>query len=168
MALLANHNLPCKAVELNGDEAAALRGRGFDVQVGDALSVLRSLPDASLAGVVLNAVIEHLEPTYVLELLKVVAQKTAMGGCLLIETNNPYCPVAIGAGFWADFTHTRPYTADSLMFYVRAFGFSEVRATYLTPAPPEFRSAAPIQANYLEFLVSGFRAPSKQGYSDEE
>jgi SAM-dependent methyltransferase len=157
MALLTAESIPCKAGETSRDEADSLRARGFDVELGDAVSVLGALGDASLSGVVLNAVIEHLDPEYAIQLLRVASLKVAPGGCMMIETNNPYCPIAIGNGFWMDFSHVRPYTAESLMFYLQAFGFSEVKATYLSPAPLPFRSAAPPQANYLEYLVSGFK-----------
>src|SRR5205823_48288 len=74
LSLLKEHRIGARGIDTNGDMIAAARSRGLDVVQADARAYLDTLPDASLGGVISSQVIEHLQPSYVLELLPILCR----------------------------------------------------------------------------------------------
>src|SRR5436190_2781727 len=68
LALLKEHRIGARGIDTNAGMIAAARGRGLDVAEADALAHLQSLPDSSLGGIIASQVIEHLEPSYLIQL----------------------------------------------------------------------------------------------------
>ena len=69
---------------------------------------LHGLPDASLGGLVVAQVVEHLEPAYLLELLDVAFLKLRPGARLILETINVASWSAFFHSYVRDLTHVRP------------------------------------------------------------
>src|SRR5436190_16542232 len=91
LSLLKEHRIGARGVDTNGEMIADARHRGLDVVEADARAHLQSLPDASLGGVFSSQVVEHLEPSYLIELLPIIFKKLLPGAPLVLETINPAC-----------------------------------------------------------------------------
>ncbi len=163
--LLKGAGVTARGLDLNPEMVEVCRARGLGAAVGDALGVLRSLPDESLGGLIAVQVIEHLDPAYLSEFLQVAYFKLRPGASMVLETINPACWVAFFESYIRDLTHVRPIHPDTLQYMMHASGFSPVEIVYrapiaeearlqrVTPRPEHFQESA---ADPLTELVSAF------------
>lgn len=124
---------------IDADEAmvAACRRSGLEAESGDAITVLRSLPAASVGAVTAIHVLEHLPSASWMELVSLAARVLRPGGVLLLECPNPESLRVGGSLFWTDPTHRAPIHPDALAFAVRAVGLKVESILKLHPFPPE-------------------------------
>ena len=139
LALLKERGVAAKGLDLNPEMVEACRARGLDVSGGDALAVLRGLPDESLGGLIAVQVIEHLEPAYLSEFLQTAYYKLRPGSRLVLETINPACWVAFFESYIRDLTHVRPIHPETLQYMLHASGFSAVELVYRAPIAEDAR-----------------------------
>ncbi len=163
--LLTGSGVTARGLDLNPEMVEACRARGLDVSGGDALGVLRHLPDESLGGLIAVQVIEHLDPGYLSDFLQVAYYKLRPGSRLVLETINPACWVAFFESYIRDLTHVRPIHPETLQYMLHASGFSPVEIVYrapiaedarlqrVTPRPEHFGDAV---VDPLTELVSAF------------
>lgn len=98
----------------------------------DALDYLRTTEPDSIAAITGFHIVEHLEPRYLLELIREAYRTTAPGGFVLFETPNPHS-LSVGANtFYLDPTHERPVPFELLQFMLEYCGFS-TETTFLHP-----------------------------------
>jgi O-antigen chain-terminating methyltransferase len=167
LMLLREHGIAARGLDLNVEMVEVCRAHGLDASHGDARAYLRGLPDASLGGLVAVQVIEHLEPSYLVEFLTLAFDKLRPGARLVLETINPACWVAFFESFLRDLTHQKPIHPETLQFLLQASGFADVEIVYrapideagklarVTPRPEHFGDTAP---DALTELVSSFNA----------
>jgi O-antigen chain-terminating methyltransferase len=153
---LAGAGVPCSGVEINTVEYEHLRDEGFDVSNTDALTYLLTLPDASLAGVTILHVIEHLEPEYLLRLINAMGAKIRPGGLAIVETPNPKC-VSVHGNFYLDVSHVRPYPIETIGFYLGRARFRSLRNAFLMPCPIAYRVPDMPEANYTDYAIFASR-----------
>ena len=144
-------SLPARGVDLNQDCIDMCRSKGLDVEQADMFGYLESLADGSLGGGYCAQVVEHLPPSVLPRLAKLLSQKLRVGSLVAIETPNPECLAIFATHFFIDPTHTRPVPAPLLRFYLEEAGFGSVQIERLEPAiesmpalkelPPAFRDA---------------------------
>jgi 2-polyprenyl-3-methyl-5-hydroxy-6-metoxy-1,4-benzoquinol methylase len=144
-------NLPARGIDLNQECVALCRSKGLDVEQSDMFGYLESLADGSLGGAYCAQVVEHLPPSALPRLAKLLSQKLRVGALVAIETPNPECLAIFATHFYIDPTHTRPVPAPLLRFYLQEAGFGSVQIERLAPAvesmpalaelPPAFRDA---------------------------
>jgi len=139
LALLKEHRIGARGIDTNGAMAAAARERGLDVIEADALAYLKALPDASLGGVVASQVVEHMEPSYLIELLQVAFAKLRPAAPIVLETINPACWLAFFSSYLRDFTHVWPVHPETLQYLLQASGFARVEIRYSEQAPDAVR-----------------------------
>jgi len=163
--LLKGAGVTARGLDLNPEMVEVCRGRGLDAAVGDALGLLKSLPDESLGGLIAVQVIEHLDPAYLSEFLQVAYYKLRPGSRMVLETINPACWVAFFESYIRDLTHVRPIHPETLQYMLHASGFSPVEIVYrapiaedarlqrVTPRPEHFQDAV---VDPLTELVSAF------------
>lgn len=159
LGLLREAGIAATGVDINPSSCDALAAQGFDVQLADANEWLRGVPEASLAAVVSNSVIEHMEPDQAIAFFFAAERAIAPGGCLIVETNNPECPIALGQ-FWLDLTHVRPYHAGTLAFLARGLGMRDVSIVYDAPVARAHRVYGSTPYNYQEYTMVAFKEPS--------
>jgi SAM-dependent methyltransferase len=119
-------------LDIDRDALRVARSRGFRCALGDAV---RGLPfdDGTFRAVNCDSVLEHVhEP---LGLLRELRRVLTPGGKLIVITPNIY---RVRHRFWRDYTHVRPFCAESLERVAYDAGFSgiEVRRyalQYLKP-----------------------------------
>lgn len=126
LELLAARGVAARGVEIDPALVDEARARGCDVAVGDGLATLASCDDASLGGVILIQVVEHLTPQRLLELVAVAFDKLRVGGKLIMETVNPESLYVFAHSFFIDPTHERPVHPAYLEFLCQQVGFGAV------------------------------------------
>ena len=109
--------------------------RGLRAVVGDGITHLRAIAPASLGGLAMVQVIEHLSPQGQLDVLAAAATAVAPGGHLLIETVNPLSLYVYGHALYLDPTHTRPVHPLYLQFLAEQAGFTSAEIVFTGWAP---------------------------------
>lgn len=160
LGLLKDNGIPAQGLDQNRLSSEALKTQGYDVVRSEALAFLRAQPDDHYLGFSLFQVIEHLDLSSLKDLFRSCWDKTAELGCLIVESVNPYCPLALGE-FYLDPTHLRPYPADLVKFLLACQGYAELKIVYSSPVAPELRSAYP-PGNYRDYAVIGRKPPAKR------
>ena len=89
LALLQEHGVTARGVDVNQAMVDVCQDRGLEAQVGDALGYLTGLPDGSLGGLFSAQVVEHLEPGYLARVLDAAFDKLRPGAPIVLETINP-------------------------------------------------------------------------------
>jgi 2-polyprenyl-3-methyl-5-hydroxy-6-metoxy-1,4-benzoquinol methylase len=139
LAALKTAGVSARGIDANADMAAVARERGLDATAADALAYLQALPDASLGGLIATQVIEHLEPSYLMQLLDAAAAKLSPGAPIVLETINVACWLAFFSSYLRDFTHVRPVHPETLQYLLRASGFERVEIRYSAPVSAEVK-----------------------------
>ena len=138
------------------------RARGFDATEADVVSYLQSLPDASLGGLFAAQVVEHLEPSYLLQFLELAFHKLKPGSRIVLETLNPACWVAFFESYIRDITHRWPLHPETLKYLVLASGFTAAAIEWRSPiAPADRLQTVRVPANadgVLTDVVDAFNA----------
>lgn len=137
--LLREAGIPARGIDLNPAMVDAARARGLDVRAADALAYVSALPAESLGGVAAIQVVEHLEPGYLVRLLRAIARVLRPGGQVVLETINPACWVAFFESYIRDLSHVRPIHPETLQYLLHATGFSPVEIVYRSPIPEAAR-----------------------------
>ena len=131
--LLIDEGVGACGVDLDADTAACAQEQGLPVQQADALAYLAELSDASLDGVFMAQVVEHLTPSYLVSLLELCYRKMRPDAPLVAETINPVCLWALTNWYLIDPTHVRPVHPDTLRFALESTGFWQAEVQYLSP-----------------------------------
>jgi len=167
LALLKQEGITARGLDLNPEMVEVCKERGLDVTNIDARSYLRALPDASLGGIIALQVIEHLEPSYLVETLALAYDKLRPGARMVLETINPACWVAFFESFIRDLTHQKPIHPETLQYLLQANGFANVEIVYRAPIAEggKLRRVTPRPEHYgdatqdpLTELVSSFNS----------
>jgi O-antigen chain-terminating methyltransferase len=135
LELLGARDVEAWGVETDGALVEMAVADGLDVRHGDGLASLRDAGPASLGGVALIQVIEHLTSQQSVDLVALTADRVRPGGKVLIETVNPQSLYVYAHAFYLDPTHVRPVHPAWLMFLFREAGFTEVAVEWRTPPP---------------------------------
>ena len=106
------------------------------MRLTDGLVGLRAEAPASLGGIVLIHVIEHLTPNEQMELVRLAFDRLVPGGELVMETPNPQSLYIFARAFWLDPTHSKPVHPLYLEFVLRQAGFDQVEYEW-TALPDE-------------------------------
>ena len=133
LELLREAGIKAKGVDIDLDMVLYCREKGLDVVKEDAFAYLEALPDESLGGAFAAQVIEHLEPSQIIQLVKLCHRKLRSGGILVLETLNPESLFVHYKWFWMDLTHTRLIHPETLKFLFESVGFGDVACRFLPP-----------------------------------
>ncbi len=137
--LLRAHGITARGIDANAAMVEESRARGLDARQADALDHLAGLPDASIGGLFAAQVVEHLPAPYLMRLLETAAHKIRPGGLIVLETINPACWVAFFESFIRDVTHVWPLHPETLQYFLRVSGFSDVQIEFRSPVDPSAR-----------------------------
>jgi len=139
LELLSDAGVAASGVELDPDLAKLAGDQGLDVVAGNGLTALADRDDASLGGIVLIQVVEHLTAQEVVELVSMAAAKLRPGGKMVIETVNPQSLYVFARAFYLDPTHAQPVHPGYLSFLFREAGFDGVFIEWRSPPPDDER-----------------------------
>jgi 2-polyprenyl-3-methyl-5-hydroxy-6-metoxy-1,4-benzoquinol methylase len=144
LELLQTEGVPAQGVDSNPALVAACREQGLQVEHTSAATYLSGLPDESLRGVTCFHLLEHLDFTDWLHLVREVWRVLAPGGVAIFETPNPDNLLVAGKEFYLDPTHVRPIPSQLLLFVAEEAGFCNSKVLELHPRDPEApRSGGP-------------------------
>lgn len=158
LASLAARGISARGIDLNPSMVDVCTEKGLNVVAADALAYLRTQPDGSLGGLFAAQVVEHLEPSYLIQFLDAAFDKLRPGSPIVLETINPACWLAFFESYIRDITHVRPIHPDTLKYLLVASGFHAVEIQYRSPYPegeklqPVTRSAIGETAASADFV----------------
>jgi SAM-dependent methyltransferase len=134
LALLKENGIQGVGVEPNNLLVERAVKLGLDVQNSDGLDYMREIQNGMLAGITAFHVIEHLDHSYLKELLETSFEKLADGGFIYLETPNPFCLESLSR-FYTDPTHLHPIQPFQLTFLLEYHGFSDPKLIFQEPIP---------------------------------
>jgi hypothetical protein len=112
------------------------RSLALDVEPGDTLAYLRSLPDGNLGAITCFHMIEHIPSDSVVWLLKENISVLQPGGLLILETSNPNNFMLASQSFGFDPTHLKPCTSTNAPLLHGNDGFLNLSGTRSAHTPP--------------------------------
>jgi O-antigen chain-terminating methyltransferase len=130
VGLLKESGVNARGVDADADMVAYAQGEGLDVQQADVVAHLETLDDATLGGIFMGQVVEHLPPSVLVRTLELCAARLRPGGVLIAETINPLSPLAL-RNYYADLTHAQPLVPETLELLARQAGFAEAEIRFL-------------------------------------
>lgn len=134
MELARDHGLQVRGIDLNHSFVEACRKIDLDVAEGDAIEVLRTLPEGSVGAVTSMHLVEHLPFEVLVQLIDEVLRVLRPGGVIALETPNPENLSVSSHWFFLDPTHRNPIPPVTLAWLVRQRGFVDPRIERLTVA----------------------------------
>ena len=150
-----------RGIDLNKSFVDHCRSLGLDVAQGDAIALLREIPDGSIGAVTSMHLVEHLPYEVAIALIDESLRVLRPGGSLILETPNPENLMVGAHWFYLDPTHRNPIPPASLAWLVKQRGFQEARIERLTygremdvPTPLEGDDATSNVVNFLLKQVS--------------
>ncbi|MCO6432020.1 MAG: class I SAM-dependent methyltransferase [Deltaproteobacteria bacterium] len=135
--LFRNEGVASYGIDLDEAMVQECKSKGLDVRLEEALSHLRSIPDASLGGVIAIQVVEHLTREQLEELFALCRSKVAAPGRIIFETINPQSLHALSSNYFRDPTHVWPLHPDLLAYMMELSGLKVVDVKMLSPVPKE-------------------------------
>jgi len=124
--LMQENGYQATGVDLNAVMVSQAKEKQLNVECVDVLQYLKRLPDNALSAVTGIHIIEHLEFTYLIELLQEIYRVLKKGGGVILETPNPE-NVFVGAQFfYTDPTHKNPIVPTTLEFLLHYLGYGTV------------------------------------------
>lgn len=126
LELLRDEGFQARGVDLNRVLVDQCQQYGFDVVLGDVISHLKSLPDASVGAVTGFHIIEHLPFDVLVNLFDETVRVLKPGGLALFETPNPECMLVGSTYFYCDPTHRNPLFPPTVQFLAEYRGFVKV------------------------------------------
>jgi O-antigen chain-terminating methyltransferase len=138
LELLRENDIGGHGVDVDGDMIDYCASKGLNVEKIDAISYLEKIEDNSLDGIFLDQVVEHLDPDYLITMLRLCHNKLNYGYYILIETVNPLSLVSF-ANFYLDMSHKKPIHPETLRFLLTSVNFREIETKFFSPIPDEMR-----------------------------
>jgi O-antigen chain-terminating methyltransferase len=159
LELLGDAGIKAHGIDLDLDMVLYCQENGLEVMREDAYVYLESLADESLGGVFAAQVVEHLEPSRVIELVNLCHRKLRSGGVLIFETPNPMCLAVFARSFYMDLSHIRPIHPEAMKFLFESSGFDNLQVKFSGPVESCMRipplSAVAADAKAVEEFNSG-------------
>jgi O-antigen chain-terminating methyltransferase len=136
LELLKDHQLSASGIDLDDGMLSACRSRGLDVQTGDAIAYLKSLPADSLSILSGFHIAEHLSLGDLETLIKEALRVLKPAGLLILEAPNTENLVVGTSSFYLDPTHQRPLPSALLSFLVGYLGFTRSKVLGVQESVP--------------------------------
>lgn len=152
---LKSSDLRAQGVDLNNLEIQELKQRGFLAVQSDILEYLNSQTEL-YSGISGLQVIEHLDFSYLKDLIKAAHKKIAPGGVIILETVNPHSFYGL-SNFYQDPTHITPLPPELIAFLLEWYGFNSVKIVYSSLVPEHLRISKIPRMNYQDYAVIAYR-----------
>ena len=134
LELLQESGIGGQGVDLDSNMVDYCLSKGLNAEKVDAISYLERIEDDSLDGVFLDQVVEHLDPNYLIKMLRLCHKKLNSGHRILIETMNPLTLVSF-VNFYLDMSHKKPVHPETLKFLLISENFRDIETKFFTPVP---------------------------------
>jgi SAM-dependent methyltransferase len=127
--LLKEAGIEAWGIEKDKNLVHASQKRGHQIIYGDAIKILRG-DIGTFEGIFASHLIEHLEPTKLFQLLRLIHQKLTPGGVFISETPNCRSIMQHLRYFYCDYTHVRFYPLELLQFFLEQVGFKMIKCGF--------------------------------------
>jgi O-antigen chain-terminating methyltransferase len=138
LELMKENGINAQGLEIDVNMANFCKSKELKVNVMDAISFLEQVDDNSLDGIFIDQVVEHLEPDYLVRMLKLCYQKLMYGYFVIIETVNPLSLVSF-VNFYIDLSHVKPLHPETMRFLLEVAGFRDIELKFYSPVKDEIR-----------------------------
>ncbi len=129
--LMQESGYQATGIDLNAVMVSQAKEKQLNVECIDALQYLKQLPDNALSAVTGIHIIEHLDFTYLIQLLQQVYRVLKKGGGVILETPNPE-NIFVGAQFfYTDPTHKNPIVPETMEFLLNYLGYGKIEVKRL-------------------------------------
>ncbi len=132
---LTSSGFNCLGIETNEVMVEKCMEYGFNILHGDALDLLKSLPDNKYSLISSFHVIEHLEKDYLDKIFAECKRLIAPGGLFLIETPSIDNIIVSSKTFYLDNSHINKINPDSLIYSLHNLGFNFAKYYYINSGP---------------------------------
>ncbi len=123
LQVLREEGIQARGIDTNRILVQQCKDLSLDVEEREALSYLRSLPDASLNVVTAFHFAEHLPLETLVQFLDETGRVLKPGGLMILETPNPENLLVGSCNFYLDPTHKNPIPIPTMKLLVEARGF---------------------------------------------
>lgn len=123
LQVLREVGIQARGIDTNRILVQQCKDLSLDVEEREALSYLRSLPDASLNVVTAFHFAEHLPLETLVQFLDETGRVLKPGGLMILETPNPENLLVGSCNFYLDPTHKNPIPIPTMKLLVEARGF---------------------------------------------
>jgi SAM-dependent methyltransferase len=159
LELLGEVGTEAIGIEIDPDLVRECAERGLHAELGDALHRIASVPDASLGGIVLIQVVEHLTAQEVVDLIPLAFDKLRPGGRILIETVNPQSLYVFAHSLYVDPTHHKPVHPAYLDFIFREAGFEHIELQWRSA--PDAQDSLDLEEGEVDSVGANLRKIDK-------
>ncbi len=143
LELLRDNGIGGYGVDLDPKMTEDVRARDLEAYTADGIAHVQSLADASLDGLYVRHVAEHVLPGELIALLRDCRRVLKQGSPLVFITPNP-ATLTVGAHtFWLDPSHRRPIPPELFHFYLEVEGFERVETRTSEPSEERLREDVP-------------------------
>ena len=122
-------------IELNEDMASTCKNMGLDILNGDAIILLKELPDNSFSLITMFHLIEHISFDSINLLLIECNRLLKDQGLLILETPSIDNLSISSKLFYIDPTHINPINPDLIAFTMGRIGFDMIKTIYINGGP---------------------------------
>jgi 2-polyprenyl-3-methyl-5-hydroxy-6-metoxy-1,4-benzoquinol methylase len=130
VSLMVEHGVRVIGIDKNKDMLSVAIEKGLPVQHADAQVYLTQVADASLDGIFMSHVVEHIPTEQLLDLLEICYKKLRYSGRIIMETPNPLSLLIFSNSFYLDPTHQKPVHPETLKFMLSQVGFEIVETIF--------------------------------------
>lgn len=138
LSLVKENGIEAVGVDLIESNIEECYDKGLDVIYGDGVNYLKGIEDKSLGGIFSAQVIEHMSTDKLIEFIKLSYEKLEDGACLVMETLNPKCLMIYAESLYLDPTHTTPVHPETVSFFAKQSGFSDIHTEYFSPTDKKY------------------------------
>tara|TARA_Y100001968_G_scaffold333228_1_gene394834 strand:- start:4867 stop:6069 length:1203 start_codon:yes stop_codon:yes gene_type:complete len=124
-----------QGIELNPQMVVICRQYGLHIEEGDAITLLKKLPDSSFSMITVFHLIEHLSFESINLLLKECKRILKADGIIILETPSIDNLSVSSRLFYIDPTHINPINSDLLIFLLKRIGFDMAKNFYINGGP---------------------------------
>ena len=132
---LDEQGIGCTGIDIDDKMVAYSRDKGLNVYRADAVSYLQGLDNDSLDGIFIDDLIEHLDTSYLIRMLKLCCAKIRDEKYMVTITINPLTWTAYADAYLLDVTHKRPVHPKTLRYFLGCSGFKDIKLEFFTYLP---------------------------------
>ena len=124
-----------QGIEVNPQMALISKNYGLNIMEGDAMILLKDLPDNHFSLITAFHLIEHISFESINTLLKECKRILKSNGILILETPSIDNLSVSSRSFYIDPTHINPINPDLMVFLLKRMGFDMVKKFYINGGP---------------------------------
>lgn len=153
LELLRDGGYVARGLDINQLMLDQCKTGGLDVIEADALTYLKSQPDASLGAVTGFHLIEHLPFPVLINLIEESVRVLQPGGVVIFETPNPQNALVGTHNFYIDPSHLKPLPSVLVKFILEHSGLQQVEIINLHPYDESFKlTGSPVAERFNEYF----------------